>query len=376
MAIEIKTLSQLNSESLQELARQAVVTNITPGARARSMHEIVNRRIARAYDTVQFNHSMGFVPTSSGYFLDLLGVPAGIDRRSASLAVIHREDQNLKFYVTSGLLRDHLPGKLIPAGTTVQNQDGTVAYTIVEDEPFDDVATEVYVAAVAQGAGADYRVGRNILTVHSLGTGILCTNEAEVVSGDDTENDDNYRFRIANSRQVKDSANLAAVRLAMLAVPGVTDVILREYAGYVEALVLPQGNFISTTTLRACAFLADQEKATGIRLVTRGPTNVPFEIYVQVRPTKETRPSEYGVVRRRVKQAILDYFDDIVLGSTMVVQQLEARIQNADERIFDHKVVCFNARRRPQLIRNFQLRDDELFVPDPDSQNPVLVAIA
>lgn len=375
--IEMKTRAELLSESLEDAARNAVVTNLNPGARARILLDIFITRLSDAYETIQFNAAMGFVSSASGYFLDLIGSLVGVQRRAATVAVITREDRNLKFYVTSGKLVDLLPGKVIPGGTRVTDTNSSLVFTTDLDEPFGDLDTEVYVGAVANSPGSEYQVGRNILTGHNLGiSSLLVTNERAVTNGSDTEGDDNYRYRIINSRAVREAANMTAVRIAMLPVPGVSDIVIKESAGQMEALVIPSSNFVTEATLRACEYLGYQAKAAGVRLVTRGPGMVPYEFYVQIQPTSSTPASAYTQLRQRVRQAVLDYMDDIQLGGTMILRQLQARIQNADTRVHDHRVICFNARRRPQLIRNFQLRRDELFVPDTQVQNPVLVTIA
>ena len=375
--IEMKTRAELLSMSLEDAARNAVVTNLNAGARARILLEIFINRLSEAYETIQFNATMSFVSTASGYFLDLLGSLVGIQRRASTIAMVTREDRSLKFYVNSGKLVDILPAKIIPSGTRISNSTSTLFFTTDLNEPFGDLDTEVYVGAFADRPGAEYKVGRNLLTSHNLGlTPLMVTNEREVTNGSDTEGDDNYRYRIINSRAIRETANITAVRLAMLPVPGVADVILKESAGQVEALIMPAGNFVTEATLRACEYLGHQAKAAGVRLVTRSPGMVPYEFYVQVQPTREAPASVYTQLRQRVRQAVIDYMDDIQLGGTMVLRQLQARIQGADSRVFDHRVICFNARRRPQLVRNFQLRRDELFVPDTKVQNPVLVTIA
>lgn len=375
--LNFKTEAELNAQSFAELARESTITNMGSGARARVTHEIFNRRLAEAYRTMSFNSAMRFLSTATGYFLDLIGEGRGIPRRQQSKAFVSREDENLKFYVVSGALKSKLPSGNVPVGTTVQNSTGTIQYQVTEAGVFNDVTDHVYVSAIAVTPGAASRVGRNILSVNSLGIAdVLSTNEKEITNGTELEEDGNYRYRIANGRAAAETSNLIAVRISMLEVPGVSDVILNEYAGYIDALIVPSGNFASESTIRGCQFAAAREKAGGVRIVCRGPRSVPFEVYLKINLTKTTPTSSGPTIRELVRAAVLNYFDDIRLGGVFVVQELRARVQQADDRILDHELVCLMFRRRPQLIRNFQLAYDELFVPDPDSANPIAVVIA
>jgi hypothetical protein len=377
MVMEIKTTAQLDAESFEDLVREGIVTNLTAGARARGLLQIVNRRLGRAYETLKFNVAMGFVTTASGYFLDLIGTLVGVARRDASAGVVKIEDENLKFYVLSGTLASVLGSNSIPTGTAVASSDNAIQYLITQTVAFDDVATEVFVPAVAAGPGTEYRVGRNVLRTHTLGNpNVLVTNAKAITTGEDLESDDNYRYRISNSRAVRETANLTAVRLAMLPVPEVSDIVMKEYPGYIEALIIPTGNNVSSSTLEACRFLGLRAKAGGVRLITRGPRMIPFETFHQITANKDVPNIQFSAIRRAVKQSVLDYFDDIRLGGIFVVQQLNSRVQAADPRIFDHRLTCLVLRRQPQLLRNHQLYDDELFSPDPESENPVAVVVA
>jgi uncharacterized phage protein gp47/JayE len=231
------------------------------------------------------------------------------------------------------------------------------------------------VAAASINSGSSSNVGTNVLTVHSLGIAdVFVTNSRDISTGSDIEADDNYRYRIANSRAIRESANLTAVRIAMLPVPGVSNVVIREYPGYMDALIIPAGNFVTESVVKACQFLGEREKAGGVRLFCRGPAMVPYEVYTQIQLAKGTPASEQFSIKDNVRAAVIGYLDQVPLGGNMVLRQLEGRIQNSDPKVYDHRIVCLTFQRRPQLLRNYQLREDELFMPDPESENAVVVA--
>lgn len=375
MVTDFKTAAELDALCLEELSREGKITKLSAGSRARMLLQSINQRIGEAYDTLKFASAMRFLSSSSGIFLDLMGTLTGTVRRTETLAVVDRDDEVIKFYVNSGTLKAKIPGGYIPAGTVIQNEAGSIQYQVTEPAEFDDVASEVYVSAAAASTGAASNVGNNVLNIHSLGlSDVYVTNEKSITSGADIESDDNYRYRISNSRAVTESANLTAVRLAMLPVPGVSDVVITEYAGMMDALVLPAGNYVSESVVRACEFLGNREKAGGVRLRARGPEIVPFEVYMQIQLTRETPAEDSPDIKNTARLSVLDYFANIQRGGYFVPSQLSAAVQSSDERIFDHKLVCLSFRRRPYLHRRFQLRWDELFAPDTESENPVTIA--
>jgi len=377
MVTDFKTAAELDTLCLEELSRDGRITNLSNGSRARILLQIINQRIGEAYSTLKFNTAMGFLTTSTGIFLDLLGTIVGVTRRTSTTAVVDAEDENVKFYVATGTLKSKLPTGIIPLGTLIQNADGSIQYQTTEPIEFDAVTDHAYVSVASVTPGAESNVGNAVLTVHSLGVpDVLVTNEKNISSGADVESDDNYRFRIANSRAVNESANLTAVRVAMLPVPGVSDVKITEYAGLMDALIVPATNYVSESIVNACQFLGEREKAGGVRLKCRGPEMVPFEVYMQLQLTRGTPSSEAPTVRNAARLSVLDYFAGIPMGGSFVPAQLSARVQSSDIRIFDHRLVCLEFRRRPYLHRTMKLRDDELFAPDPESENPVTIAIA
>lgn len=371
--MDYKTSTELDAMSIEEMLTQTSITNVSPGARGRGLVEIFNRRASEIYDKLQMNTRMGFIRTAQGVFLDLLG--PGLARQGAIASVVDHEDEAIKFY-SIGPLKAQLPTGIIPEGTLVSNATGSVQFRVVEDAPFDDVTDHVYVSAVAMETGAGSRVGKDILTQHSLGvTDVMVTNTKGITTGEDAEEDDNYRFRLANKRAQFEAANHDALRISMLPVAGVSDIIIKEYPGYIDVLVLPSGNTVQESVIQACAFLGNRAKAGGIRLVCRGPRMVPFEIYVQAQLSEATPSSDREVVKLAIKAAILDYFDDIPLGGAMVISELSSRIQDSHAGVYDHKVICFNARRSPQLLRNFRLMEDEMFMPDPEADNAIVVTV-
>ena len=372
-----KTTIELEGEAIDELLQGGVLTNMTPGSRVRALISVLSSRCGKLMDAVDVNTAMGFVTSASGYFLDLLGAGIGVDRRDASACAVTKEDQNIRFYTSSGALSDYLPGLVIPADTTITGSGGDIQYTVPEEIAFALGATEVYVPATAIGTGSSYRVGRGILTTSSIGNvNILVTNEKGITNGSDVESDANYRYRILNHRAAMATGNEMALRLTALATPGVADVVFQKHfngPGTVDLLIIPTGNRISDATIRAARSRVEAISSAGDAINVRGPRYVNITIDTRIDFTKSVPESEKADVRESVRKIILDYLDDIPMGGALIIQELRARIQEASPKILDHEVLCLGINGRAQILKNYRLFEDELFIPNTDTDIPIKV---
>jgi len=372
-----KTVIELEGEAIDELLQGGVLTNMTPGSRVRALVSVMTSRCGRVMDAVDINTAMKSATSSAGYFLDLIGSGVGVDRRDASACAVTKEDQNLRFYVSSGVLSDYLPSRIIPVNTTITDTAGSIVYTVTQDTEFGDGATEVYVSAIANGTGSAYRVGRGVLTSSSItDANVLVTNERGITNGADIESDDNYRYRILNHRASSATGNETAIRLAALSTPGVADAITQRHfngPGTVDMLIIPVGNRTSDATLRAVAARVSAVSSGGDVVNVRGPRYVNITIDVRIDFTRSVPESDKAGVRSQVRNSITDYLDDIPLGGVLIIQELRARVQEASPKILDHEILCLGINGRAQILKNYRLFEDELFLPNPDVDAPIKV---
>jgi uncharacterized phage protein gp47/JayE len=372
-----KSSLQMEAEAIQELVQGGVLTNMTAGSRVRSILSVISKQNGRIMDALDVNTAMSFATSAVGYYLDLIGQLVGVDRGEATASFVLQEDQTIRFYVTTGVLKDYLPGGLIPTGTVIQTSSGGIGYTVTVDSPFPDDATEIFVSAIATSDGADQRVGRGQLTSHDLGVGgVLVTNDKPISNGQDQETDSNYRFRILNQWAEQATSNLAAIRLAALSTPGVADVILRRHfqgPGTVDVLITPTGNRVSDAMIGGAEARIERISAGGDFVTVRGPRYVDIALSTRIDFTQDTPDSEKQDIRNDVRDTIIDYLDDIPLGGQLIISELRARIQETSPRILDHAILCFSINGRPQILRNWRLFDDELFIPDAGVTTPIEV---
>lgn len=372
-----KTNIELEGEAIDELLQGGVLTNMSSGSRVRALISVLSSRCGRVMDAIDTNMAMGYITSASGYFLDLLGAGLGVDRVDAAACAVTKEDKNIRFYVSSGVLSDYIPALTIPSGTIVQDASGDIQYTVTTDIAFADGVTEVYVPAVANGSGEAYRVGRGMLTSHDLGdANVLVTNEKSITNGGDVETDANYRYRLLNSRAALVTGNEIALRFAALSTPGVADVTIQRHfngPGTADLLIIPTGNRLSDAVIRAARARVSSVAAAGDFINVRGPRYVSITIDTRIDFVRSVPDSEKADVRTAVRAAQLDYIDDIPIGGALIIQELRARTQEASDKILDHEILCLGINGRAQILKNYRLFEDELFLPDESVDTPIKV---
>lgn len=382
MALKTPTVSELNQESFEWLLQNTEITLLTPGSTARALIESANIHLGQFYSSMTMHLAQSYLSKASQQYLDLIGEMLGVVRRTARAALITQEDRAIRFYVAQGSLYQYLPKAgdltkgLIPAGTTITNEDNSIVYTVETDVEFPRTATEVYVSARAATTGSEGNIGANRLRSHSLGiAAVLVTNTVSIATGADLESDDDFRFRIRNRVLTAEGANETAVRLAVLSAPGVADVQITKFrrgAGSFDVLIVPTGNRVALETIEVARQNLSSAVAFGIDFKIREPKYVRISMVLALN-YRGILAGEQDAVRVSAERAVLNYLSTIPIGGQLVVNQLGAAVLQSDERIKDYDIqgVCIDG--RPQIIHNYQLEEDELFLPDENLSDPIRV---
>jgi uncharacterized phage protein gp47/JayE len=379
-----KSVSELNQRAFDYVLRNTdgKISLLTPGSTARALIETNNQTIDELNQSLSLYQAMAYLSTATGVYLDLIGELLGLTRRQARAATIASEDRAIRFYVPNGLLRDFLPHPsdltlgLIPSGTTVSSADGSVVYIVDSDVTFPRAATEVFVPATASITGTSVNVGSFTLRRHSLGTtSVLVTNPVSITTGRDTESDEEFRARIRARVRTTEGANETAVRLAVLSAPGIADVRLIPYkrgAGSFDALLIPIGNRITKEALEIAARNVSQVVAFGIHWRLREPKYVRVSMIISL-SYAGILAGEQAAVRNNVERIVLRHLGQIKIGGELVLNQLGSDILELEPRVKDYTIesLCING--RPQVLHNYSLNSDELFLSDEGLTDPIRV---
>lgn len=379
MVIRKKNVAELNEQAFQKLIQDTDITALNPGSVARALVEAVNVNIEDLFNTLDLTISQTFLSQSTGFYLDLIGELFGLRRRNDVRAITYSDDQLIRFYVRDGALGDKIPHPTspdlgrVPAGTTILNSDGTIAWTVVDNHDFPRAHEEVFVTAQAGSTGTSGNVGAGQLNQHSLGvTGVFVENRESIRSGIDVESDDAFRRRISQATVATSQANELAVRMAVLQVPGVADTYIEPNvagAGSFRVLVIPEGNRLATNTITEVRLALRQTAAYGMLVLVEAPVFVPVSTIIKI----ETVAPNSEPLKQLVESRVRDYLANIRPGEELVINRIRQTVLSASTQIQDLEIIELCIDGKPSLIQNHLLARDELLVPDPSISDPIRI---
>lgn len=375
-----KTFSEMVQDSIRYLIKNTNITYFSDGSIAKALVETNNLEISRLQEYVSSTFQNAFLSSATGIYLDMWGETLGLPRIKDRRATAQIQDGAVRFYTTSGTLGSKLPHPtnpglgLIPLGTLISNPASTIEFVVTEDVTFPVNAKSVFVPISASGTGSGYNVGVNQLTVSSLNTsGVLVTNDVAIVTGKDTESDDEYRFRLSRAMTSRYGSNLAAIEVAALSNPSISRAEILQYsrgAGTFDVLLVPQGNRVTNTAKENVRKAIEQVAAYGISFNVREPEYVPIKVTIQLTYKNGVTDAQKINVKGQVQAAVLSYLASIPLGGELVIDQLRAAVLN-NSSVKEMKIIELYIHCRPKTLRNYQLLEDELFIPDEEVPDPV-----
>jgi len=374
-----KSATDLRTIAKNILEDGGKVTNFATSGVARSMVEIGIQQVLAYFDSLDFHTAMGRLSTSSGLYLDLIGESRGVSRTTAQAASVTADSRTIRFYTKDGStpIASLLSGGKIPSGTVVQDSGATLVFSVPRDVYVDQTQVDVFVPVTATTTGADYNVGRGVLTSHNLGiTQIAVVNTKGIFSGEDVETDANYRYRISRSLDRAAGGTAEALRLVSFAFPEVSDVIFRPYAdgvGSFEALIIPLGNDLSSDILLGIRTFLQNRAAFGTVVQVRLPDKIPVEITVQLTLKAGTTDGVGTNAKSAARIAIINYISQLPLGGIFVLNQMVRSTLDVHQAIHDLRVLVYRFRGEAQVLRNVEAEADEVFVLSTDAENPVRV---
>ena len=382
---DLKTLPQMNADSLQYLAENTDITYLSEGSIARALVEATNSEISKIQEYIVAGNANSYLNSASGFYLDLFGQMLSVKRLPASAGSSSAEDQNVQFSVPSGVLGDKFPhpGNLnqgkIQAGVRISTLDGSIVYRVAQDTVFPRTARQVFVPVTSDQVGQSYRVGKNKLVVHNGPTGVNVTNLKSIDNASTIEPDSQYRYRLANSILAQATGNETSVKLAAIGSADISTVILQEFsrgAGTFDALLVPVGNSVSFRTAEITKRAIDRVAAFGISSKVREPDYIKFKISVQLIQASGSGAGSLDVNRINAKSSILNHFESIRLGGELVINKLRADIIGSlTNDIKDIQVLelCLNG--KPHSIRNIKLKPTQLFTPDNELETEAIQVV-
>ena len=405
-ALFAESEDKILGEILRDIVDNTNLRRVSPGSKTRSIAQALAKKLGKMYQKFDVNIGITFLPGASGKYLDFIGDMMGVSRLGEQPASVSLAEQNLRFYVDTGTFGDINGGEpiLLRVGTSVSSGPGSTG--IVYNVPYTVVIsaseTNAYVAAQATRPGPNQNVGAKQLVYHdfnnysdSVNNTLRVTNDAEIVTGASTENDTNYRYRISNQIISSEQANLTAIRLAALSVPGVADCVIVPFArgiGTLDLIIKSTTPTVSTGLVNAVQTQINSVGAQGIILKSRKPKESGMAIVANLTFKKSLPSSEESNILTSVQNNLTDYIDSLDIGEEFIMEQALAKILATSDQIknvgsiskpFESVYIYRESKLEDNKIRSILLQDykpkfDERIIVEQEyaGSTPILIKAA
>jgi uncharacterized phage protein gp47/JayE len=311
----------------------------------RALVEAISRKMGLMYSTFDLNFAQAFLDGAEGQFLSFIGDMMGVSRLGETPATVTSDDRNVKFVVDIGNFGDinGAASITITSGTIISTQAGGAGlrYRVVVDTVLPSGDDEAFVSVQAVRTGSQQNVGRNQLKFHDftgytdvLNDTLKVTNDADVITGGDLETDTNYRFRIANQTLAAEQANLTAIRLAGLTVPGVADVVLLPFSrgiGTYDVLVQSITPTASADLISSVQTSITAVTSHGVVGRSRGPEELGMALVGTLTYRRLLSAEEETNILQSVTANVTDYINGLDIGEEFVVQEAVERVLSTSD---------------------------------------------
>lgn len=356
---------------MSELTSSTNITRVTPGSKARTLAQIFNRKLNKAYQDFDINFLRTFLPFAQGRFLDYIGDAVNVPRLGANRSRASTESQLQKVYVEEGTFGDLNNGNdiFLPVGLIISTlpQNEGITYRLTEGVVLPAAGTELFIPVEATRDGLVSNVGPDTLKFttfnnYAANTGLLFNNVGIINTGREVESDTNYRFRISNQALSAEAANQTAVRLALLVIPGVADLVAVPYArgigtfDYIIQTVVPN---TPQPVIEACQQAIARVQGFGIsgRAVRPRLTGMSFTISITWR--NDATATDRENIKKAIPTAIQNYVNNLKIGEEFIYNELIQVVMDVDNKI---KNIGTAAQAIDQIFiyRESKLRDNSL----------------
>lgn len=179
------------------------------------------------------------------------------------------------------------------------------------------------------------------------------------------EDDENYRYRISKQTLSAEKANETALRLAILSVPEVKDVVLKEYShgtGSFSAYPIIDDPFQWNGDLEARVL--EQIKTTksyGVKAFILQPKLVPVEIKGRLFMGKDVTEIDRTLLLNQATNYVRRYISVMKPGDTIQIHDLRNQILNLSSHIQEVQIHEFKIKNKSMLIVDQQSAWNERF---------------
>jgi len=364
----IGNFGEVVSRGINELTGKTLIRHMTPGGTARAILEILGKEMENLSNIQDANLRKAFLPTTYGQFLDHFGATVGLAKYPQRNAEALSTDRVFKFSVRNGATFGSINagnGFTISAGTILTSPasssieeasaysdidtpdsigDRSVHFSTSTDVWCGPLETEVYVGAagLTPGRDANLAIG-GMVSSHNfvsysdyIARSLLITNERPLLNGTDEETTASFRYRISKALTAAEKANNVAITNAVLAIPGVADLIILPYddgIGRFNVYIKSISSVVSDKTVEDVQLAIDEVSAVG----NKGYARKPYEVGIEIDSTLIYRQAYDADTKAQIRESLIvaaiSYLNSLDLGQPLIASDLEAELRQVDNRI-------------------------------------------
>jgi uncharacterized phage protein gp47/JayE len=343
-----KSSAAYQSDLLNSLTSTGI-TQTNPGGKARAFSDAVANEMATLDASTYGNIGQTLIAYATGNNLDYIGSVFGVYRipRSDSASSVDQDspDGNFNFYVKIGTFGNINNGNniVVPAGSILStSQLNSLTYTLDQDVTCLASDSIVYFSATSTSTGSSGNAGANVFNqinfsnyADSYFGSLLVTNVYGLLGGQDEESDDDFRYRINLKLQSNNGAAESDLRLAILAIPGIQDVVFERLSGTFNAYIFAISPIIPPSLLSTVQSVMEDIISYPLVGNAIAPDLIGISLETEITFASGTSQSDEATIISTAISAGNTYLNNLGTGGTLIVNTLANVIASADSRILD-----------------------------------------
>jgi len=342
--IYTKSKTEILSQIINSLEKNAGITATSPGSIARAFAEAVSDQMGDLYTILKYNIDQTMISTASGRNLDLIGDLYSVKRKIVSQEI--SQDRNIANVIFS-INKPYSKDVVIPKDTLVYNDISSTSslqfqYKLVGDVVIPSGSKRAYGQVLPAFTDRTYTASIGSLNKHGHvsppGIVLSVVNVKEIYSTIDNESDDSYRKRIMRSIKMTASGTVESVRLASLSVKGVRDVRIREGTfgmGSCDVIVIPESPAFSATLDQSVYQALLAVKPIGIRMNVRVAQRIPVSLSANILISGGQASLANDGLANQAAYFAKRYLNSFTVGDILDINVLKGQIMLASDLISD-----------------------------------------
>lgn len=369
--IYTKNRSEILSQMVNSLEKNAGITSTSPGSIARAFAEAVADQIGDLYSVLKYNIDQTMINTASGRNLDLIGELYSVPRKQITDTIA--SDRNLANVVFS-IAKVYSKDLVISKGTTVYNDISNSSsfqfrYLLSGDVTIPAGSRKAFGQILPSSGNQAHTAAAGTLTRHDFiappGVILSVQNVKDVYSEVNTENDEAYRRRIIRSVKLYSTGTAESIRLAALSIKGVRDVKIREGSfgmGSCDVIVVPEGPMLAGTLDSVVYRELLAYKPVGIKLNVRVAERVPVSVSANIiLPIGNSSVSAVSIANQAA-YFVKRYLNSLTVGDSVDASVIQSQILSSSDLIGEVIINLMTVNGVEIPKNNYQLQSERSYL--------------